>query len=123
MASRAGVNVNFQISGSDQGVDLVRQLQRGSNARGTKVHLENLRNLQEVVKLWKAAGLLGLGLSPPGVAHGSPTSFLQEAFLGHPGLLSCTPKASLPEPLVRSSTPDSAVGRHLPGRPRGPHPR
>lgn len=66
--------------------------------------MENLRNLQEVVKLWKAAGLLGLGLSPPGVAHGSPTSFLQEAFLGHPGLLSCTPKASLPEPLREQHT-------------------
>lgn len=37
MASRAGVNVNFQISGSDQGVDLVGQVQRGSNARGKKV--------------------------------------------------------------------------------------
>lgn len=46
----------------------------------------SLNNLQEVVKIWKAAGLLGLGLPIPGAAHSTPALlnppfFLQKAFL------------------------------------------
>lgn len=88
----------------------------------------NLNKLQEVVKIWKAAGLLSLGLPIPGVTYCTLTllnsvlhgplgvSYLPPGLPRCPRLLSCTPQTQLPQSLKMCSGSIVAVKSDLPGR-------